>query len=275
MKRIGHPTSRHGKHRKVECPQCKVKMRSDSLNRHLLSHNPSKTCKFCKKSIREDKLLRHELLCQSKVDETLCHRSGVEQIETAEQCSVSGNFKSFPLQVEKSMDYDQVIADTCSAAKDRLVQLLETHPVKVQVVIGLSFYKMAGGEKDLSEKVFRSICEPLVMADDLDAFFGRVKVYIKARIEEYERYGSGWIFEELKCSHLQVAKYTPLSGSGKVNIPRKVKKMRSVLNISSPDNKCFLYCLLAKLPEKKLPEETVKESQGLHAAFAENNAPLK
>jgi hypothetical protein len=82
------------------------------------------------------------------------------------------------------------------------------------------------------------------MGDNIDEFFERVKIYIKSRIEEYERFGSGWIFDELKCSHLEVAKYSPLSGSGNVRIPMKIKKMRFVLNIASPDNKCFLYCLV-------------------------------
>ena len=30
-----------------------------------------------------------------------------------------------------------------------------------------------------------------------------------------------------------------------MRIPRKVKKMKSVLNIKSPDNRCFMYCLVA------------------------------
>ena len=242
----------HGKHQTVECPHCQKKMGSTKLKAHIPTHNIMKPCKFCKNDFRSDRLLKHEALCQSKVDESLCSRSSVERLDAEEQCaSVSGFFKSYQLQVEKSGDYDEVISNTCTAAKDLLTKLLKKHPIKAQVVIGLSFYRQTLGEKVLSEKIFRSICEPLLMGDDVEDFLGRAKTYIKARIEEYEKYGSGWIFDELKCSHLEAPKYTPLRGAGTVRIPKVVKNMHSVLNISSPDNKCFLYCLLAKLQENK------------------------
>ena len=109
------------------------------------------------------------------------------------------------------------------------------------------FYKKPAGIKEYSEKVFRSICEPVLPGNDITGFFTRVKTYILARIIEYERNGSGWIFDSHKSSHLHVAKYNPLRGAGHVKIPEKVKKMKSVLNIESPDDRCFLYCLLAKL----------------------------
>ena len=57
--------------------------------------------------------------------------------------------------------------------------------------------------------------------------------------------GSGWIFDSFKSAYIDIAKYSPLSGG--VDIPSKVKKMKSVLNVTSSDDKCFLYCLLAKL----------------------------
>ena len=241
-----------GRHLTVKCPQCSKTMRSDKLNTHMLTHSPSKPCRFCKNDFRSDKLRKHEALCQAKVDESLCDRSGVERLDSEERCaSVSGFFNSYQLEVEKSGDYDEVISNTCTAAKDLLNKLLKKHPIKAQIVIGLVFYRQTSGGKVLSEKVFRSICEPLLLGDNIEDFFSRVKIYIKARIEEYERHGSGWVFEELKCSHLEVAKYTPLRGSGSVKIPRVVKNMHSVLNISSPDNKCFLYCLLTKLQENK------------------------
>ena len=248
MKRECSFTSKDGKHRTVECPHCEKNMRSDKLKGHLLTHNIRKPCKYCKKDIRSDLLLKHELLCQSKVDETLCNRyTGVhEHLDSDSTCSsVSGFFKSFELDIEVSADYDQIISSTCQAAKTKLSVLLQKHPIKAQIIIGLSFYKQVQGEKDTSDKAFRSLCEPLLVGDSIDEFLSRAKVYIRASIEQYERLGSGWIFDKFHCSHLEVAKYSPLSASGTVKIPRKIKKMKSVLNITSPDNRCFLYCLVA------------------------------
>ena len=242
--------SSKSKHRLVQCPICNKAIRSDNLKRHLPTHNSNGTCSACKKQIRSDQLFKHELLCQAKLDESLCNRySGVhEHLDSDEQCSsVSGFFKSYELQVDESSDYDRIILDSCTAAKSKILNFLGRHPIKCQLVIGLSFYKGVYEETESSEKVFRSLCEPLVAGDDIDEYLARVKSYIRHGIEVYERLGSGWIFDTLKCSHLEVAKYTPLSASGTITIPEKIKKMRSVLNISSTDNKCFLYCILAKL----------------------------
>ena len=152
---------------------------------HILTHNIKKPCKYCKKDIRSDLLLKHELLCQSKVDETLCNRyTGVhDHLDSDSTCSsVSGFFKSFELDVEDSADYDQIISYTCLAAKAKLSDYFQNHPVKAQIIISLSFYKQIHGEKDTSYKAFRSLCEPLLVGDNIDDFLSRAIVHIKAGI---------------------------------------------------------------------------------------------
>ena len=233
-----------------ECPVCFKRMRSDNLKRHIPTHNIKQPCSNCKKLVRSDKLKKHELLCSSNVNESLCNRhSGVcEHMVAEEQCnSVSGFFRSFALSVEKSSDYDRILSDSCAAARQKIGSLLLAHPIKAQLVISLSFYKHVHGEKETSEKVFRSICEPLLYGGNVDQYLGRAKSYIRHGIETYERLGSGWIFDGLNSAHVEVAKYSPLAASGAMSTPKKLKSMRSILNVKSPDNKCFLYCLLAKI----------------------------
>ena len=243
-------SSTHGKNKRVECEKCGISVSSNKLNKHMLTHNELKPCPNCKKEFRSDRLTKHALLCQANVDETLCDRtSGVkERLEHDVDCtSVSGYFKCFKLDIPDSLDYDQIILDSCRSAEKKLLQILQLHPVKAQIVIELTFYREVEGVKDYQEKVFRSICEPLLAGDWLSDYFSRVKPYIRARIDEYVRHGSGWIFDQFLNASLEIAKYTPLSASGVIEVPKIVKNMRSVLNIQSPDNKCFLYCLLAKL----------------------------
>ena len=114
--------SQRNKNLMVECPKCFKRMRSDTLKRHLPAHNSKHPCNSCKKLFRSDKLARHEILCHSHIDESLCNRySGVhEQMDNDEHCSsVSGYFRSFDLNVAKSSDYDQILADSCTAAKEK------------------------------------------------------------------------------------------------------------------------------------------------------------
>ena len=255
MKRSATTSINSGKdkHRKVNCPHCGKELLSNNLKLHIKSHNIMTLCRFCKKQVRVDKLLKHETLCHDKVDETLCNRSNVQMLKTSPtSTSVSGYFNSYKLNVEDNFDYDTIIARTLEATKSLLLQFVTEHPIKAQIVITLSFYRQITEEREVSDKVFRSICEPLLMGDDINNFLNRAKVYIRAQIDAYERLGSGWIYDHFQCSHIEVAKYDPLSAAGTVIIPEEIKKMRSVLNINSQDNRCFIYCLIARLwPVKK------------------------
>ena len=168
MKRhYSQASSLHGKHRIVNCSTCGTGVRSDKLTSHVKTYNPSKSCRFCKKQIRNDKILKHETLCRDKVYETLCNRTGAQRLESNATCSsVSGYFNSYERNVENSIDYDVLISRTLEATKVLLLQFLIEQPIKAQIVLILSFYRQPAGEKEVSDKVFRSICEPLLMGDD-------------------------------------------------------------------------------------------------------------
>ena len=159
-------------------------MKSNKLNRHLATHNENKMCRYCKKEIREDKLEKHEVLCKDKVNEKHCNRTdGIcEQVESDPDCSsVAGLFNSYTLKVDDTSDYDIILNDTCDAAKKKLVEYLIKHPVKAQIIISLVFYKNdASGERVESEKVFRSVCEPLLIGNDIGEFLTRVNETIRS-----------------------------------------------------------------------------------------------
>ena len=194
MKRTVHPINRDGKHRTAECPYCGTRLNSNKFKEHLATHESKKECKYCKKNFRSDKLSKHELLCQSSVDESLCNRhGGVHEHLDSEDCSssISGFFKSYKLNIDESSDYDKILSNACKEAKSKLEVFLQRHPVKAQIIINLSFYKERLGEREISDKTFRSLCEPLLAGDNLEDFLSRAKVYIKRGIEEYTRLGSG------------------------------------------------------------------------------------
>ena len=138
-----------------------------------------------------------------------------------------------------------VLDNTCQEAKSRILDVLQHHPIKAHLIITLDFHRYVEYDDIRQEKTFHSLCEPILKTDNVDEFLSRAKIYIRHGLETYEKMGSGWIFDSFKSAYIDIAKYTPLSGG--VDIQSKVKKMRSVLNITNSDDKCFLYCLLAKL----------------------------
>ena len=285
MKRRGSPIEKKDKHAILECPTCGKAMLSNNIQRHLLTHNEKASCKHCKEEFRRDKLARHEILCGDGVNEEKCNRhEGVtELLDSNEACeSISGFFKSFELNIEvENSDYDTILKATTESAGIKIDSYRSQHPVKAQILVTLSFYKhTATGEREESTKLFRSACEPILITDDLPSYLHRCSSLIKVQIEQYERMGSGWIYEKFKCSHLELAKYNPLSGSGKMVIPKKVKDMKSVLSIQSPDNKCFLYSVIAGLLnlENKLPNSdrhTCRYTRYLEHLHMVNESNLK
>ena len=78
MKRSFEGEARRSRKRQhAQCGECGKTVRAELLQKHLNTHNDSVPCQYCKKSIRSDKHLEHEVLCQSKIGESLCDRSGV------------------------------------------------------------------------------------------------------------------------------------------------------------------------------------------------------
>ena len=225
-----------------------MKMRSDTLSRHSKTHNPTTPCKFCNEHIRVDKLLKHETLCKDKIDPRFCDRTTSVIGDGRLTCeAVNGTFRSYELNILKHKDYELIMTEVTRAAKHLIVKLLEQGPIKAQIIVTLTFEKRNNEGYITSEKVFRSICEPLVLGDDLEKYVSRVKYYIMQRIQEYERHGSGWVFKEYNCSNVDVADFHPLRASGTSWVPKKLRDMKSILDIPSPDGRCFLYCILSKL----------------------------
>eukprot|EP00116_Pleurobrachia_bachei_P001435 sb/3461697/ len=237
------------RHKKVKCRRCNKFVRSASINRHLLTHNIKIECPTCKRNVREDRFFNHRVLCHDHLDESLCNRvTGVhEHMDKSDCSSVNGFFNSYELRFSSSEDYDSIFEKACSTARPIVQAAVQRHPVKCQLTVSLSFYKDSDGQRKESEKVFRSHCEPLLVGDNVDGFFQRAQIILRHSVEVYERHGSGWNFDQHKCSKLEIAKYSPLEGSGFVAISKKLSNMRSTLNITSNDNRCFLYCILAHL----------------------------
>ena len=215
MHHRAHPYS-NDRHKNVLCPECGKSTRSNNLNRHLLTHNARVECRHCQKQIREDRLTRHETLCKDQINESLCDRTtGVHQhldiTALPHRSSVFGFFKSFELQVGDSKDYDDVIRAMCDAAKPIIEATVAKHPIKAQLLLSLSFYKHADGERRDSEKVFRSHCEPILLGDSIEEYLRRATIIIREGIELYERHGSGWLFDKAHSGHLEMAKCLPLA----------------------------------------------------------------
>ena len=68
---------------------------------------------------------------------------------------------------------------------------------------------------------------------------------IARRVEEFIQDGSGWVYDRTSKIDLHVYKYQPQRGGGNVPLEEWIAKSKSVVNIKTNDDQCFLYSVQA------------------------------
>ena len=105
---------------------------------------------------------------------------------------------------------------------------------------------------------FRSIAYRLLTPDELADEHNLNEAFQKvvASLEKYIHESSGWTIKHVESLQVHTVDYTPLRASSYIPLPETLNKSRSILNIKNEDNKCFLYCVLAKLhPHVAVPDQ--------------------
>lgn len=99
-----------------------------------------------------------------------------------------------------------------------------------------SFYFCSNAERILSS---------LVIYAKIDKAFRK----ILESIDSFVRNGSGWTIKQIEFIDIHLGNYRELRGgcAHAVKLPIRLKNKKSLLNILCHDNKCFLYCIAAKL----------------------------
>ena len=66
-------------------------------------------------------------------------------------------------------------------------------------------------------------------------------------IEAHVQRGSGWRIKRITGIQLKINTYIPFKGGCNACLPDHIKKKKAILNVSSHDNKCFVWHVLASL----------------------------
>ena len=66
-------------------------------------------------------------------------------------------------------------------------------------------------------------------------------------MKKKEKEESGWILDEVFHVDLNMAQYTPLTGSSYIPLPKKLIIKNAILNINNLDNKYFVWPVTASL----------------------------
>lgn len=80
-----------------------------------------------------------------------------------------------------------------------------------------------------------------------DHFLNHVFNYIVRKVDEVLIEGSGFTLSRIEHLHVQIFKYEPLRGSGDIELPKKLKNKRSIVNLKHTYDECFKWAILSAL----------------------------
>ena len=83
--------------------------------------------------------------------------------------------------------------------------------------------------------------------DTLNHFLNQFIDEVKGEIEAWSRRGSGWVIDEVLEAFINVAQYQPLRGGSYMELPKKLKNKKAILNIQNRGNQCLRWAIRATL----------------------------
>ena len=115
---------------------------------------------------------------------------------------------------------------------------------------------------DQVEAYFSNGYHQLNTMNSFENTFQQIANTLNSSIDQYQQMGSGYIFNNLKQVNIRMVKTFNISGSSYFKPDFKNNSTYGILNIQNKDNKCFLWCILAKLyPIEKNSERVSKYQQ--------------
>lgn len=166
--------------------------------------------------------------------------------------SLSTVFDTVELQVTDPQNVQSSVQDAIEQIPNNL--LIEP-PVKVQIV-SLIKYKTVSDEV-LEVHVSTRQLALNSMAELNGNWADEMMKRFEQAAEDAKMKGSGWSEGEILKIELKLSKFAPIRGRSYIPLPPALVKKRAVLNIKNDDDKCFMWCVLARLYSVKKNAERV------------------
>ena len=83
--------------------------------------------------------------------------------------------------------------------------------------------------------------------DTLNNLLNQFIDQVRGEIEAWSQRGSGWVMDGILEAFINVAQYRPLRDGSYMDLPKKLKNKKAILNIQNRDNQCLRWALRAAL----------------------------
>jgi len=109
------------------------------------------------------------------------------------------------------------------------------------------------GEVITANPSFRSKTERILEGDDVNEFYKNAVDKIKESIAKFQMEGSNWRFRGVVKLDINTMVYKPLykplkcKGGAYIDLTKKLKKTKAIINMKNDDDQCFKWCVTRAL----------------------------
>ena len=164
-------------------------------------------------------------------------------------------FKETDLEVIDPVDVSASVRHAITAIPDKITDL----PVKVRLHVHIRYLTI---NNEMMDVWVSTKMRAIHSFHDLNENWAEeMLTSFNAASEEAKLRGSGWSEGKVLELKLKQTKYSPIAGHSFIPLPKEVADKKAVLNIKNNDNKCFAWCVLARLHNVKQNAERVSKYQ--------------
>ena len=195
------------------------------------------------------------LLTLTNITDSMFHQQSlyfclfIFRAENPCESAFSGDLQVFSWQPTSVQEHDLIASINPPRVKHLLKEQLHARTaLRWYLSVKVRFIKFVNnGEEVNTEAFFTSNCHCLLQVYDIHEQVIYSIEKIKNDFENFLREGSGWALDKIQRVYVNICKYKPLKGHSFIELPRKLKSTKAIVNIQNTDNKCFIYSVLAAL----------------------------
>ena len=138
----------------------------------------------------------------------------------------------------------------------------QAKPIKIRLLLFCQFYKVVDEEKIFTDSHFSTKNEVVTESTDLSEIYDVANERLIELLENFQKNGSGWIFEKVLHFDIHINEFKPLRGSSFIELPKSLANKTALVNPKNEDAECFKWCMTeAVYPQSKNRGRITKKSK--------------
>lgn len=156
------------------------------------------------------------------------------------------------------------------------IEIVKKGYIKTCVIYHIEFIKHDASQNviDMIEICIRKKYTTLARKEDIALFLHESRTHAEQRVEDFTEHGSGWIFNDVLCTDLEIGACAPLNGSCSRMKVKYLKTLNTIKsNAQNSGNNCFLKaiaCYFEKTSNKQVLQNFIKDNMNVNIPMPAN-----